>query len=197
MNILKINSSAKINGSRSRELTKKLSEKLQLISSGNIIDRDLTKNLQFLNEDMIDRFYTPEEFLDVNDKEILSPSDKLTNELIKSDIIVIGAPMYNFGISGMLKSYLDQVCRLGKTFSTNPQGFEGLLKDKIAYIVITTGGTPLGGKDDFMTDYLKKVLGFIGINDVRFFTVDKFDPKQAEQAMQSVNQKIDSLTLPL
>ena len=197
MNILKINSSAKINGSRSRELTQYLTEKLQSISSGNIIDRDLTKNLQFLNEEMINRFYTPEESLNANDKKILAPSDNLTDELINSDIIVIGAPMYNFGISGMLKSYLDQICRLGKTFSTNPEGFEGLLKNKIAYIVITTGGTPLGGADDFMTDYLKRVLGFVGIEDVRFFTVDKFDPKQAEQAMQLVKQQIDSLSLPL
>ncbi len=197
MNILKINSSAKITGSRSRELTKTLSEKLQSISSGNIIDRDLTKNLQFLNEEMIDRFYTPEELLDANDKKILSPSDNLTNELINSDVIVIGAPMYNFGISGMLKSYLDQVCRLGKTFSTNPQGFEGLLKGKIAYIIITTGGTPLGGEDDFMTDYLKKVLSFIGVTDIRFFTVDKFDPEQAKDAMQKVNKEIDALALPL
>ena len=197
MKILKINSSAKIQGSRSRQLTAQIANKLQSLSHGNITDRDLTQGLEFITEAMIDRYYTPEEELDADDKIILKPSDELVNELIQSDVLVIGAPMYNFGISGMLKSYLDQVCRLGKTFATNPEGFEGLLTDKIAYIIITTGGTPIGGKDDFMTAYLCRVLEFIGITDIRFLVVDKFDPEQSEQQMQDITYTIEGLTLPL
>ena len=197
MNILNINSSAKINGSRSRQLTKALTIKLAQLSDGNIIDRDLTRGLQFITEAMIDRYYTPENELSAADKDILRPSDELVSELIESDIIVIGAPMYNFGIPGTLKSYLDQICRLGKTFATNPTGFEGLLKNKIAYIIITTGGTPIGGKDDFMTTYLTKVLDFVGVSDVRFLIVDKFHAQEAEQQLLSVLDHIDSLKLPL
>ena len=197
MNILNINSSAKINGSRSRQRTKALTIKLAQLSDGNIINRDLTRGLQFITEAMIDRYYTPENELSAADKDILRPSDELVSELIESDIIVIGAPMYNFGIPGTLKSYLDQICRLGKTFATNPTGFEGLLKNKIAYIIITTGGTPIGGKDDFMTTYLTKVLDFVGISDVRFLIVDKFQAQEAEQQLLSVLDHIDSLQLPL
>ena len=105
--------------------------------------------------------------------------------------------MYNFAIPGTLKSYLDQICRLGSTFTTNPEGFEGLLKNKIAYIIITTGGTPITGDDDFMTAYLTRILDFIGITDVRFLVVDKFQPNEAEKQMQEVINTIDSLQLPL
>jgi len=162
-----------------------------------VIDRDLTQSLQFITEAMIDRFYIPENELTEQDKNILRSSDELVDELIASDVIVIGAPMYNFAIPGTLKSYFDQICRLGKTFATNPEGFEGLLKNKLAYIVITTGGTSIAGDDDFMTAYLTKILNFIGITDVRFLVVDKFQPKEAEQQMQGVFNTIDSLQLPL
>ena len=197
MKILKINSSAKIKDSRSRELTALLAKQLQTISNGEIFDRDLTRGLKFITEAMIDRYYVPEEHLSEEDKKILKPSDDLVDELINSDVIIIGAPMYNFGIPGMLKSYLDQICRLGKTFNTNPTGFEGLLTNKTAYVIITTGGTPIGSDDDFMTKYLLRVLDFIGINDVRFLVVDKFVPEEAEQAMQSVINSIENITLPL
>ena len=197
MEILKINASAKINNSRSRLLTAQLASKLQNLSNGKIIDRDLTQGLQFITEAMIDRYYVPEDSLSAEDKNILKPSNDLVDELLNSDVIIIGAPMYNFAIPGTLKSYLDQICRLGKTFSTNPEGFEGLLIGKIAYIIITTGGTPIGGKDDFMTDYLTRVLNFIGITDIRFMVVDKFDPEEAQQKMQSVTNEINAIQLPL
>jgi len=196
MNILNINSSAKINGSRSRDLTAKISQKLKTLSNGKIIERDLTKDLSFITEAMIDRYYIPEKELSENDKKILAPSDVLVDELINCDAIVIGAPMYNFAIPGMLKSYLDQVCRLDKTFKTNPQGFEGLLLNKSAHIVITTGGTPTGGADDFISEYLTRVLDFIGITDVNFYVVDKFDKDDAQQQFQSLISRIEKLELP-
>ena len=197
MKILNINSSAQLTSSRSRQLTSALTNKLKQLSNGTVINRDLTQGLQFITEAMIDRYYIPENELTEQDKNILHPSDELVDELIESDVIVIGAPMYNFAIPGALKSYIDQICRLGKTFATNPEGFEGLLKNKIAYIIITTGGTPVEGNDDFMTTYLTRILDFIGITDVHFLVVDKFQPKDAEQQLQDVLNTIDSLQLPL
>jgi len=195
MKILSIYSSAKIQGSKSRELTTKISEKLQSLSDGEIITRDLSQNLNFLNEAMIDRFYTEEDKLSDEDKQVLAPSDKLVDELIEADAIVIGAPMYNFTISGMLKVYLDQICRLDKTFSTNPNGFEGMLENKTAHIVITTGGTAVGGEDDFMSNYLKHVLGFIGITDIHFYVLDKFDAEQAELQKAALLERIDTMQI--
>ena len=197
MKILNINSSAQLNGSRSRRLTSALANKLKKLSSGTVVDRDLTQGLQFITEAMIDRYYIPKNELTEQDNIILRPSDKLVDELVDSDVIIIGAPMYNFAIPGTLKCYLDQICRLGRTFTTNPEGFEGLLKNKITYIIITTGGTPITGDDDFMTAYLTRILDFIGITDVRFLVVDKFQPNEAEKQMQEVINTIDSLQLPL
>lgn len=195
MKILKVNSSANTNQSRSRELTSKLAEKLASLSDGTIIERDLTKGLSFINNEMLQVYYTPENELSAAERVILEPSDKLVNELISSDIIVFGVPMYNFGIPGTLKTYIDQICRLGKTFATNPTGFEGLLKDKTAYIVITTGGTPINGPDDFITAYLRRVLNFIGITNMHFFALDKFDKAEAAQQKQFIFEQIDQLTL--
>ena len=124
MKILNINSSAQLNGSRSRQLTSALANKLKKLSGGTVVDRDLTQGLQFITEAMIDRYYIPKNELTEQDNIILRPSDKLVDELVDSDVIIIGAPMYNFAIPGTLKSYLDQICRLGSTFTTNPEGFE-------------------------------------------------------------------------
>ena len=195
MKILSIYSSAKTHNSRSRELTKKISLKLQSLSKGEIIQRDLTQNLNYLSEAMIDRYYVDEDQLSDEDKKILAPSDELVDELLAADAIVVGAPMYNFTITGMLKVYIDQICRLGKTFSTTKDGFQGLLENKVAHVVITTGGTRVGGDDDFMTEYLKRFFNFIGITDIHFYVIDQLDQKQAETQKQALLERISAITL--
>ncbi|MGH1540751.1 MAG: FMN-dependent NADH-azoreductase [Arenicella sp.] len=196
MNILKIHSSARLGTSRSRQLSNLLAERLlQLHPESKVIERDLAKGLTFITDEMIANYYVPEDVLTAEQKATLEPSDKLVNELIDSDVIIIGAPMYNFTISGSLKTYIDQICRLGKTFSTNPQGFEGLLNQKIVYLITTTGGTPIGSSNDFMSAYLRQVLGFIGLTDIRQIIVDKLDPVEAENAMANAKQLIKTLSL--
>ena len=98
MKILNINSSAQLNGSRSRQLTSALANKLKKLSGGTVVDRDLTQGLQFITEAMIDRYYIPKNELTEQDNIILRPSDKLVDELVDSDVIIIGAPMYNLSL---------------------------------------------------------------------------------------------------
>jgi len=193
MTILKIDSSANTTDSRSRELTAYLANKLSTSKGLTIVTRDLTKELNFISDAMLKVFYTPEDKLSEEDKAVLKPSDDFVDELIAADTIVFGVPMYNFGIPGTLKAYLDQICRLGKTFATNPEGFEGLLKNKKAYIVITTGGTPTGGDDDFITGYMTKVLSFVGITDIEFLALDKLDKEQAAQQKAKLINQIDAI----
>jgi len=81
-------------------------------------------------------------------------------------------PMYNFGIPATLKSWIDLVCRAGVTFQYTADGPVGLIKDKHLDIVITTGGVPLGSPLDFVTDYLKQVFGFIGIEDINIIAAE-------------------------
>lgn len=194
MKILKIDSSARVTASTSRELSELLAQRLHAINpKSEIISRDLSKNLSFITEEVIEYFYTPEESLNNTQKAILTESDALAQELIDSDIIIIGAPMYNFTISGLLKSYIDQVCRLGKTFITNSTGFEGLLKDKKVYIIATSGGTPFGSHADFMLPYLRHALAFIGLTEVKELTIDQLDPTKRETAIKLLKEKISHI----
>ena len=99
-------------------------------------------------------------------KAILAGSDALIAELQAADEIVIGLPIYNFGMPASLKAWVDLVARPGVTFRYTQTGPEGLLTGKRATIVVASGGTPIGGDWDFASTHLKHVLGFIGITDV-------------------------------
>ena len=98
--------------------------------------------------------------------DVLASADTLIAELEAADVIVIGAPIYNFGPPASLKAWADLVARAGTTFGYSETGPVGLLADRPAYIVAASGGTPIGGDIDFGTTWLQHFLGFIGIRDV-------------------------------
>ena len=97
---------------------------------------------------------------------------ELIAELKAADVVVIGAPIYNFGIPAALKAWVDMIARARKTFRYTSEGPEGLLKGKKAYVVIASGGMPVDSDMDFATPYLRQVLGFIGITDVEVIAAD-------------------------
>ena len=95
-------------------------------------------------------------------------SDALIDELQAADVLVIGLPLYNLGVPSMLKSWIDHVARAGVTFRYTENGPQGLLFDKQAYVFATRGGRYAGTAFDTQTDFVRNVLGFIGIRDVEF-----------------------------
>jgi FMN-dependent NADH-azoreductase len=150
MNILQINSSANQNNSISRYMVNEITEKLrESIPTISVKNRDVAyNNLPYLNQAFIEGMFNIGA-LNAEQQNALKISDELTEELMQSDAIVIGAPMYNFTIPSSLKSYFDLIARPGKTFQFNFKGeMKGLLKDKTAFVVITSGGTPIGGDQD-------------------------------------------------
>jgi FMN-dependent NADH-azoreductase len=116
--------------------------------------------------------YTPEDARTEEQKKQLAMSDVLVAELQTADEYVFGVPMHNFGIPSILKLWIDQVARAGKTFSYSAAGPEGLLKGKKATLVIASGGVYDQGTAregyNFVTPYLRTVFGFLGITDVHF-----------------------------
>jgi len=100
--------------------------------------------------------------------EVVAYSDALIGELKRADVIVLGVPMYNFGVPSQLKAWIDHVARAGLTFRYTAQGAQGLLTGKKAYVVSTRGGVYEGGGADFETPYLRQILAFLGITDVEF-----------------------------
>lgn len=142
---------------------------------GKIIERDLAADpARPIDQNWVGAAYTPEDALTFEQKQVLALSDQLIAELKQADEIVIGAAMHNFGIPSVLKLWIDQVARRGKTFAYGANGPEGLLKGKKATVLIASGGvysegTP-GAAMNFVEPYLRAVLGFLGITDVKFIT---------------------------
>lgn len=164
--ILRIDASMRKNGSYSRTLSTKLIAQLKNQASSNVKKRDLADGIPIINEAWIEANFTDVAERTAEQRSVLSFSDALTSELIATDTLVIGLPIYNFNVPAAFKAWIDQVARAKVTFRYGDNGPEGLLENKKAYVIISSGGTQLGSEVDFVSDYIHHVLGFIGIKDV-------------------------------
>jgi len=195
--ILNIVTSIKGDASFSNKLSNAILEKLKVeYESIELQTLDLSKTpLPYLNELNISAFYTPEEQQTDAQKETLKDSDKATKDLIDADIIVIGVPLYNFGIPAVLKGWIDQVARAGKTFSYDENGPKGLLTDKKVFLSIASGAIFSEGpykSYDFSESYLRAVLGFLGITDITAFRVEGTAiPDFADDALPKALSAVD------
>lgn len=122
-------------------------------------------------------------------------SDALIAELQAADVIVLGLPMYNFGIPSILKAWIDQVARAGVTFRYTESGPQGLLSGKKAYVFATRGGKYAGTHFDTQTDYVRNFLGFIGITDVEFIYAEGLNMGEQSKAagLAGANQQLARL----
>ena len=126
-------------------------------------------------------------------KKMFELSDKLVNELKESDIIIISAPIYNYGPPATLKAWSDLAARVGETFKFKADGRrEGLLKNKEAYLVITSGGTKLNSSEDFLTPWLKFILNFFGIEKVEIISADQM-ALNYEKSVKNAENQIENL----
>ena len=116
----------------------------------------------------------------------------LVSELEKADVVVIGLPIYNFGVPAAFKAWIDQVVRAKLTFRYGKTGPEGLLKNKMAYIILSSGGTELGSDIDFVSSYIRHVLGFIGIDVVTFIDSSGIG-KDEEKVLANAHTAIDRI----
>ncbi len=177
--ILQIDSSGRSQGSLTRELSEKISNKLNL-GDNKVVKRDLNHGLPFVDENWIHANFTDPDQRTEEQKKYLNKSDELVSELIDADHIVIGAPIYNFSIPAVLKAWIDMIARARVTFKYTENGPEGLLKGKKVYIAMASGGVPIGSAMDFSSEYLKHVMSFIGITDVTIFDASKSEHQLTE-----------------
>jgi FMN-dependent NADH-azoreductase len=192
--ILQINSAARSQGAQSTLLANELTAKLQQSNPGaNVVVRDLLADaLPHLDDSVLGAFFTPADQRSAEQAAVAARSDALIAELQAADIIVIGAPMYNFGVSSQLKTYFDWIARAGITFRYTATGPEGLIKGKKVYIVSARGGIYAGTPNDTQTPYLKSFLGFIGITDVSFIIAEGLNlgPDAAGAALAGAREAI-------
>ncbi|WP_250473142.1 NAD(P)H-dependent oxidoreductase [Caballeronia sp. GAFFF1] len=168
--ILQINSAARSQGAQSTLLADELTAKLQQSNPGaKVVVRNLlADNLPHLDDATLGAFFTPAAKRTPEQAAIEAKSVALIEELQAADIVVIAAPLYNFGISSQLKAYFDQIARAGITFRYTANGPEGLVKGKKVFVVSARGGKYVGTPHDSQTPYLKSFLGFLGMTDVNF-----------------------------
>ena len=192
MKIYQIDSSARKEGSTSRALAKKLLEKIKK-PEDEVIYRDLDDEMVFVSGLTESGMKIKEEDQNENHKKMFELSDQLVKELKESDIIIISAPIYNYGPPATLKAWSDLAARIGETFRFKPNGRrEGLLKNKRAFLVITSGGTKLNSKEDFLTPWLKFILNFFGIEKVDIISADQM-ALNYEKSIKEAEEQIDKI----
>ena len=173
MKIYQIDSSARKEGSTSRALAKKLLDKIKK-PDDEVVYRDLDDEMVFVSGLTESGMKIEEKDQTEHHKKMFELSDKLVKELKESDVIIISTPIYNYGPPATLKAWSDLVARIGETFKFKENGRrEGLLRNKRAYLVITSGGTKLNSKEDFLTPWLKFILNFFGIEKVDIISADQ------------------------
>jgi len=159
--------------------------------------RDLTNGpFPHLEEAHLNAFFTPIEQHTDENKAAIRHSNEAIQEIMDADVLVIGAPMYNFGISSVLKSWFDHIGRAGITFKYTAEGPVGLLTGKKAYIAVTTGGVYSSGDAvayDFVTPYIKAFLAFIGITDVTVVRAEGFAVQELQAT--ALDKGIDSIVI--
>ncbi len=176
--VLHIISSPRGEASISKKLGDAVIEKIKAKYPGSIVkERNLsTSHFPHLDELQIGSWFTPVENHSDEQADAIKYSDEAIAEMQEADIYVIGAPFYNFAIPSTLKAYLDHIARPGITFRYNEEGKpEGHLKNKKAYIASASSGVYSEGEFqsfDFVTPYLKFLLGFLGITNVSIFRVE-------------------------
>ena len=170
MNILQINSSARREGSHSTRLASRLVERLRDANpDATLTVRDLTAHAASgAGRSRAAALFTPAEQRTVEQAARVALDDALIAEMQAADVVVLGVPMYNFGVPAQLKNWIDAISRAGVTFRYTANGPEGLLKGKKVYVALARGGKYRNTPADTQVPYLKTMLAFLGMTDVQF-----------------------------
>ncbi len=195
LKVLRIDSSVSGEGSMTRRVADALVAELE--RGDGPIDlrvRDLASQPpRLLDPDWVKANFTPPEGRGEAERAALAESDALVAELKAADVLVIGVPIYNFGIPAVLKAWVDLVARARVTFRYKEQGPVGLLTGKRAYLAVASGGTPVGSAVDFATGYLRHVLGFLGITEVEVVAADRVATRGGDEALAEAKVRIAEL----
>lgn len=170
MKILQINSSARAEGSHSTRLANTIVERLRADRpDATLTVRDLGRTPHpMLDEAALQALFTPADERTQEHAARVAKDDALIAEIQAADVVVIGVPMYNFGVPAQLKNWIDAISRAQVTFRYTANGPEGLLTGKKVYLALTRGGLYRNTPNDSQTPYLKTFFGFLGMTDMQF-----------------------------
>ncbi|MDB4837447.1 NAD(P)H-dependent oxidoreductase [Marinomonas sp.] len=193
MKVWHINSSGRHEQSHSKRITQQFVDSLASKKNIETTSLDVGAGLPFLNETMIQSYFTPSEDRTAEQKSAIEVSNSIVTSAKAADTWVIGVPIYNFSMPASFKAFIDLLCRSKETFTYTETGPVGLLENKQVFVVVTSGGTEIGSEVDFLTPWLKHCFSFIGIQDVHFIHADKYSPEKDAAIQQQVEQMTSSL----
>lgn len=199
--ILVIESSPRGEESASRQLTRRLTDRLRtLYPEARLVERDLAKDpLPHLDCRTVKAIFTRDRTEAESLQDALRLSNQVTEEVLSSDLLVIASPMWNFGLPSSLKAWIDHIVRPGRTFRYTGGGAEGLAREKKAILVLASGGVFTQGpwkSWDTEEPYLRLILSFIGITDVQTVRAQGMNiPGLSDQAIPDGQKSIESLAI--
>lgn len=199
--ILKIDSSLYSQDGQSSQLARQFVDTLRAREpAAHVVERDLAREpVPHLDAARFQAFLTAPAERTPEQQAIAAHSDALIDELRRADVIVLGLPMYNFGVPSQLKAYFDHVARAGITFKYTEHGAVGLLTGKKAYVFATRGGRYHGTPGDTQTAYVRQFLGFLGITDVEFTYAEglALGPGAREASLAQAREAVQNLAPPV
>jgi FMN-dependent NADH-azoreductase len=197
MNILQVNSSARTENSHSTRLAGEIVARLQALHpDARLTVRDLGQAPHpALDDSALQALFTPAEQRTPEQAARVALDDALITEIQAADAVVLGVPMYNFGVTAQLKNWIDAIARARVTFHYTDKGPEGLLKGKKVYIALTRGGQYRNTPTDSQVPYLKTVLGFLGMTDIEFVYAEglAMGPDAEQKALAAARAEIEQV----
>ncbi|MFI5337807.1 MAG: FMN-dependent NADH-azoreductase [Opitutales bacterium] len=199
--LLHIDASPRGSRSRSRSLGRDfLAEWQKAHPEGRIVHQDLGHEPPpFVTESWVEGAFTPADQQSPGARAAIAVSDGYVNNLLAADLLVITTPIYNLSVPAALKAWIDQIVRIGRTVALGAAGFQGLVHGKKVVILVASGGdfrlSSPSGTYNFVEPYLRAVLGFIGITDVRFIYAHSQNQAEATstQAYQEAQAELQQL----
>lgn len=197
MKILQINTAARSEGANSSKLADAISSRLKVKHPEAVLEvRDLAANPHpVLDEAALGALFTPPDQRTPEQAARVALDDALIAQTQSADVIILGVPMYNFGVPVQLKTWIDAIARAGVTFRYTENGPEGLIKGKKVYLALARGGIYRDTPNDSQVPYLKTVLGFLGMTDIECVYAEglAMGEEAAVQAFASAEAQLDEL----
>jgi FMN-dependent NADH-azoreductase len=198
--LLKIQSSIFSDGGQTSQLSERFVAAWRKANpGGKVIVRDLAAQpVPHLDAARFGAFLAKPEERTPEQQAVVNYSDALIEELRRADVVVLGLPMYNFGLPSTLKAYFDHVGRAGVTFRYTEKGPAGLLTGKKVYVFAARGGLYAGTQNDTETPYIRAFLSFIGMSDIEFVYAEGLAISEAskQQGIARANAAADALAEP-
>lgn len=194
-NILSVNSSIFGEQGVSSQLVQALIDRLEQAYPGaNVVKRDLAAQpLPHFSGEFVTALSADAADRSASQRQAVAQADQVIAEVSAAEVLILAAPMYNFGVPSTLKAWLDYLARAGVTFRYTDKGPEGLLGGKTAYVVTTRGGLHKDRASDVETPFLRTYLNFVGITDIHFIYAEGLNMGQKAQSLEQAQTVINQL----